>query len=110
MNFGQKYLNPSEKCIPFLLYPKTYEFNFSEKLYENEKFPNRQLAALIASRVYYHLNEFDDSLQFALGAGKLFDVNKKDDEYIDKIVSKCIDSYIEQRSKGETNIDPRLQV
>jgi 26S proteasome regulatory subunit N2 len=80
-----------------------------EALSENEKFPNRQLAALIASRVYYHLNAFDDSLQLALGAGKLFDVNKKHDEYIDKIVSKCIDTYIAQRSKGEQNIDPRLQ-
>ncbi len=65
---------------------------------------------MVASRVYYHLNEFDDSLQFALGAEKLFDVNKKDDEYIDKIVSKCIDTYIAKRSKGEENIDPRLQV
>ena len=59
-----------------------------EGLYEDDKFTNRQLAALIASKVYYHLNEFDDSLQFALGAGHLFDVNKKDDEYINKIIGK----------------------
>jgi hypothetical protein len=36
------------------------------------------------------LNEFEDSLQFALGAGKLFDVNKKDDEYINKIIEKLV--------------------
>ncbi|KAL0489982.1 26S proteasome subunit Rpn2 [Acrasis kona] len=79
-----------------------------EELYEDESFPQRKLAALIASRVYYHLNAFDESLQFALGAGDLFDVNKKNDEYTDKIVSKCIDTYITQRRAGEKNIDNRL--
>jgi len=86
-----------------------------EGLYEDDKFTNRQLAALIASKVYYHLNEFDDSLQFALGAGNLFDVNKKDDEYINKIIAKAIDTYISQRvknieaKKDVVTIDERLK-
>ncbi|KAK6347340.1 proteasome regulatory particle base subunit [Orbilia brochopaga] len=64
-----------------------------ESLYENEKFPHRQLAALVASKVYYHLGAFDDSMMYALGAGNLFDISGKS-EFIDTIISKCIDKYI----------------
>ncbi|KAL9644481.1 hypothetical protein ABK040_009347 [Willaertia magna] len=79
-----------------------------EGFYENQKFPNRELAALLTSKVYYHLNEFDESLQFALGAGKLFDVSKQDeDEYVNKIIGKCIDTYIRVRQSGQKE-DPRL--
>ena len=46
-----------------------------EMLYEDETFPHRKLAALVASKVYYHLGSFEDSLTFALGAGDLFNVN-----------------------------------
>jgi 26S proteasome regulatory subunit N2 len=31
-----------------------------EVLYENEQFKYRNLAALVASKVYYHLGEFDE--------------------------------------------------
>jgi 26S proteasome regulatory subunit N2 len=34
------------------------------------------LAALVASKVYYQLQEYDESMQFALGAGKLFNIDK----------------------------------
>eukprot|EP01137_Pigoraptor_chileana_P000786 Opistho-2@37491 len=68
-----------------------------EELYENEKFAQRQLAALVASKVYYHLGEFDDSLAFALGAGDLFDVSRRS-EYVDTMVAKCIDRYIRLRT------------
>ncbi|KAF9994249.1 proteasome regulatory particle base subunit [Entomortierella chlamydospora] len=67
-----------------------------EIMYEDTEFKDRQLAALVASKVYYHLGEFDDSLNFALGAGNLFDLSLKS-EYIDTIVSKCIDKYIALR-------------
>ncbi|GIY90977.1 26S proteasome non-ATPase regulatory subunit 1 [Caerostris extrusa] len=45
----------------------------NEVLYENEVFSSRQLAALVASKVYYHLGSFEDSVTYALGAGDLFD-------------------------------------
>ena len=48
---------------------------YSELLYENDTFPERELAALVASKVYYHLGSFQDSLMFALKAGIRFDVN-----------------------------------
>ncbi|KAJ3331616.1 26S proteasome non-ATPase regulatory subunit 1, partial [Blyttiomyces sp. JEL0837] len=38
-----------------------------EILYEDEGFKHRELAALVASKVYYHLGEYDESLNFALG-------------------------------------------
>lgn len=45
---------------------------FREALYEDESFPERELAALVAAKVYYHLQEYNESMVFALGAGKLF--------------------------------------
>lgn len=88
---------------------------FSEIMYEDTEFKDRQLAALVASKVrltqtagtfwmdeivadtrafsllkrqvYYHLGEFDDSLNFALGAGALFDLSSKS-EYVDTIICK----------------------
>ncbi|KAI5851178.1 armadillo-type protein [Morchella snyderi] len=64
-----------------------------EVLYEDEQFSERQLAALVASKVYYHLGEYDESMIFALGAGELFDITAKS-EYVETIISKCIDKYI----------------
>src|SRR5438874_973031 len=46
-----------------------------EMLYEDNAFQDSKLAALVASKVYYHLGSFEDSLHYALGAGNLFDVN-----------------------------------
>ncbi|KAI9168528.1 proteasome regulatory particle base subunit [Blastocladiella emersonii ATCC 22665] len=69
-----------------------------EILFEDDKFAHRHLAALVASKVYYHLGEFDDSLTFALGAGKLFDLTAKT-EFVETIIAKCIDKYIALRSQ-----------
>jgi len=46
----------------------------SESLYENEGIPKdaRDQAALLASKLYYYLGEYDDALSFALGAGNTF--------------------------------------
>ncbi|KAN0063959.1 proteasome regulatory particle base subunit [Thecaphora frezii] len=78
-----------------------------EILYETEGFADRQLAALVASKVYFHLGEFDEALSFALGAGPLFDVEKKD-EYVDTVVSKAIDQYI-QAAAADSQVDARLK-
>lgn len=59
----------------------------SELLYENELFKERELAALVASKVYYHLGSFDNALRLALGAGKLFNVDEAT-EYVETIISK----------------------
>ncbi|XP_018493833.1 26S proteasome non-ATPase regulatory subunit 1 [Galendromus occidentalis] len=67
-----------------------------EILYEDQQFPDRKLAALVASKVYYHLGSFKDSLEFALHAGDLFDINSSS-EFVQTIVSKAIDDYISMR-------------
>ncbi|CAM6098679.1 unnamed protein product [Calypogeia fissa] len=84
-----------------------------ESLYEDETFDQRQLAALVASKVFYYLGELNDSLIYALGAGPLFDVTE-DSEYVQTLVAKCIDEYIRLSVKASETIeespplDPRL--
>lgn len=68
-----------------------------EELYEDESFPDRKLAALVASKVFYHLGEFEESMNFALGAGELFDISAKS-EYVQTIIEKCVDKYIHVNS------------
>lgn len=65
----------------------------SEALYEDESFPERQLAALVLAKVYYHLQEYDESMAFALGAGELFKLDNEG-EFEETIISKCVDTYI----------------
>ncbi|XP_030747913.1 26S proteasome non-ATPase regulatory subunit 1 [Sitophilus oryzae] len=85
-----------------------------EILHEDKVFQQHQLAALVASKVYYHLGAFEDSLTYALGAGDLFDVNARN-EYVETTISKCIDHYTQQRialadgTAGAKPIDPRLE-
>ncbi|GIL83332.1 hypothetical protein Vretimale_11311 [Volvox reticuliferus] len=86
-----------------------------EALYEDDDFAHRELAALVASKVFYHLGELDDALNYALGAGSLFDVEEQS-EYVTTLIARCLDQYFERRvrqSEGragedEVTIDPRL--
>ena len=43
----------------------------SEILYEDESFEERELSALVASKVYYHLGAYDEALHYALGASQM---------------------------------------
>ncbi|KAJ3194238.1 proteasome regulatory particle base subunit [Irineochytrium annulatum] len=78
-----------------------------EALHEDDGFKYRTLAALVASKVYYHLGELDESLTFALGAGDLFDTSSKN-EYVEAIISKGIDTYIALRN-NKSKVDPLLE-
>ncbi|GLC33568.1 hypothetical protein PLESTF_001799400 [Pleodorina starrii] len=87
-----------------------------EALYEDDDFAHRELAALVASKVFYHLGELDDALNYALGAGSLFDVEEQS-EYVTTLIARCLDQYFEKRvrqaegkraEEGEAAIDPRL--
>ncbi|KAL3926891.1 MAG: hypothetical protein SGPRY_003087 [Prymnesium sp.] len=90
-----------------------------ESLHEDEAFPQRKLAALVASKVYYFLGELGDALTYALGAAELFDVDEGS-EFTDTLLTKAIDEYCslfvkraEQQAKGDSSvpevvIDPRL--
>ncbi|GLJ52933.1 hypothetical protein SUGI_1127550 [Cryptomeria japonica] len=84
-----------------------------ESLYEDEDFGERQLAALVASKVFYYLGELNDSLSYALGARSLFNVSE-DSDYVHALLAKAIDEYATLRtkateSKESVEIDPRLE-
>jgi 26S proteasome regulatory subunit N2 len=79
-----------------------------EQVYENADLPKetRQLAALVASKVYYHLQSLDDALTFALAAGPLFDVETAQSDpasfdYYETIIATCIDKYVDSRAAQE---------
>lgn len=46
----------------------------SEALVEDQSFPERELAAHVASRIYFHLEAFSDALKFALESGPWLDL------------------------------------
>ncbi|OIT06050.1 PREDICTED: 26S proteasome non-ATPase regulatory subunit 1 homolog A-like [Nicotiana attenuata] len=85
-----------------------------ESLYEDEEYDQRQLAALVASKVFFHLGGHNDSLSYALGAGPLFDVTE-DSDYVNTILAKALDEYASHKTKAaESNdeavkVDPRLE-
>jgi 26S proteasome regulatory subunit N2 len=66
----------------------------------------------VASKVFFHLEEYDDALRLGLGAGQYFNVAQKS-EYVDTLVSKALDEYIrvrqEQQEDAAAAIDPRLE-
>jgi len=92
----------------------------SEMLYEDDKFQERELAALVLSKVclftslltlqvYFHLGEYDEALSFALGAGELLNLSAKT-EFVETIIcvppplplltsAKCVDKYIEVQTQ-----------
>ncbi|KAJ3908642.1 D-isomer specific 2-hydroxyacid dehydrogenase [Lentinula edodes] len=90
-----------------------------ESLYDNDDMPKdaRDSAALLASKVYYFLGEYVESLSFALGAGNAFEAESRvlgSEEYVETVMSMAIDKYIElcteeQASSKQDKIDPRLQ-
>jgi len=88
-----------------------------EALYESNELSKhaRDSAALLASKVYYFLGEYDEALSFALGAGNAFEAESRAygaEEYVETVVSKAIDRYIQLESEettGKGKIDPRLQ-
>ncbi|KAI3832280.1 hypothetical protein MKX03_009324 [Papaver bracteatum] len=71
-------------------------------------------AALRASKIYYHFDELNKALSYALLAGPLFDASE-DFDYVHAILAKAIDEYgILKARAAELNqeaekVDPRLE-
>jgi hypothetical protein len=64
---------------------------FREALYESNELSKdaRDSAALLASKVYYFLGEYDEALSFALGAGNAFEAESRAfgaEEYVETVV------------------------
>ena len=58
-----------------------------ESLSEDTTFPQRDLAASLASKCFFHLEEYSDALRLAMAAGKYFDVNCKS-QYVETLIGK----------------------
>lgn len=69
------------------------EISEIEELYEDNSFSQRQLAALLASKVYYNLGDYEAAVKYALLAGPKFDISQQN-EYVETIVSQCIEQYV----------------
>ncbi|CAD7970626.1 unnamed protein product [Amoebophrya sp. A25] len=68
-----------------------------ELLAEDETFPGRKMANLVLSKVSYHLELYDQALNYALGAEELFKLSDRT-EFVEKIVTQCIDKYITHKN------------
>ncbi|KAI1324657.1 26S proteasome regulatory subunit rpn2 [Xylariaceae sp. FL0255] len=88
--FALQTLNEDIDTVWFEVAPAVTEI---EALYEDESFPERKLAALVLSKVYFHLQAYDESMFFALAAGDLFKLSNPG-EFEETIISKCVDYYI----------------
>ena len=64
---------------------------------------------LYLQQVYYHLGAFEESLIYALGADELFNVNDTT-EYVETIISKCIDHYTKLRVQNEEGTEDKKDI
>ncbi|KAH7928528.1 26S proteasome regulatory complex non-ATPase subcomplex Rpn2/Psmd1 subunit [Leucogyrophana mollusca] len=116
--FKQHALKALNPLVPQFWAEISEHIAYIESLYEADDLPKeaRDSAALLASKVYYFLGEYDEALSFALGAGSAFQAEARIQgagEYVETVVSKAIDRYIQLRTEEpatkHTKIDPRLQ-
>ena len=47
-------------------------------------FTNKKLASLLASKIFFHIQSYEDSLNHALAAEELFDITEKS-QYVKKL-------------------------
>ncbi|KAG6818006.1 hypothetical protein H0H87_009161 [Tephrocybe sp. NHM501043] len=116
--FKQHALNILSPLVPQFWAEISEHVALIESLYESDELSKeaRNSAALVASKVYYFLGEYEEALSFALGAGDAFAQearNYASEEFVETVVSKAIDRYIkarlEERDGSVEKIDQRLQ-
>lgn len=73
-----------------------------EALAEAEQATVSPLAAAVASRVFFHLDEAPQALKWALQAGSAYITNAPDaSPYVQRLVAAALDAYIAQRKDEE---------
>lgn len=75
-----------------------------QELSEDDKFEQRNLAAIVAAKVNFHLGSLDEALQYALSAGELFDVDGET-EFANTLRARCIDEYIAVKVRQSEGTD-----
>ncbi|KAI8623245.1 26S proteasome regulatory subunit rpn2 [Xylariaceae sp. FL1651] len=101
--FALQTLNEDIDTVWFEVAPAVTQI---ESLYEDESFPERKLAALVLSKVYFHLQAYDESMFFALAAGNLFKLDNPG-EFEETIISKCVDHYIATKNESHTVLNQK---
>lgn len=91
--FGLEKIN----SIVDIYWPELADYIFKiEELCEDPDFVGNELANLVASKIYFHLEKYSEALKYALCAGKLFNIHEKS-KYVETILAKCIEKYVELR-------------
>ena len=80
-----------------------------EALYDDSTFVDRKMAALIASKVYYNLGEYEPAVKYALAAEESFDINEKS-QFVETIVSQSIEMYIKSSTQNYITTDEKDKV
>ena len=80
-----------------------------EAFMDDPKFPERALAASVASKVLYFMEQYDDALRLALEAGDYFDLAEKS-QYVETLINKCIDRYIKLRQEQVDKNDQSVRI
>lgn len=71
----------------------SYSLNTLEKIYEDVTFPRRSLAALILSKLNFHLGMYTIAASYALLAGDLFDVDEES-EFVQRMLVELVEEYV----------------
>lgn len=78
-----------------------------EHFVHDASFPERQLAALVLSKVFFHMEQWEASIKMALLSGPLFDINDRS-IFNQTIRTKAIDRYVASKATGSP-VDPALE-
>ena len=65
-----------------------------ENLFKSNELPEKQkLIALILSKIYYNLEDYDSAIEWALEAGDMFEILERS-QFINTILKKIIEKYV----------------
>ncbi|CAN8069150.1 unnamed protein product [Agarophyton chilense] len=80
-----------------------------QELSEDDAFSERNLAAIVAAKVNFHLGSLDEALHYALSAGPLFDVDAES-QFANTLRARCIDEYISVQKKRQESDNENGQI
>jgi 26S proteasome regulatory subunit N2 len=81
-----------------------------ETLYKNKEVPSKQeLLALILSKIYYNLEDYDSAIDWALESGSKFNITEKT-QFVNTILKKIIEKFIHIRKMNFFNQEEQLKI
>jgi 26S proteasome regulatory subunit N2 len=70
-----------------------------QSLFNKKELPEKQnLIALILSKIYYNLEDYDSAIDWGLEAGEMFNILERS-QYINTILKKIIEKYVSIKKK-----------